>query len=124
MSSESVVSRFPAKVVYLGGFAVVALSTVALPSVTGYGTVLSQLVVLGAWALLAAVTSGAFADQNHVFLWPIAAILNVVIFAVPGSVVFWLLRRRAPQLCIVILGGWLIFYIASLFLLFPATDGP
>jgi hypothetical protein len=124
MTSESVLSRYPAKAIYLGILILVALSTVVLPSVTGYGTVLSQLVVLGAWALLAAMTSGAFADQNHVFVWPIAAIVNVILFAVPGSAVFWLLHRRAPQLCVVVLGGWLIFYIACLFLLFPATDGP
>ena len=106
------------------GVALVAVSTAVLPSITGYGTSLFQVVALGAWALVAAFASGAFADQHHAFVWSVAAFLNVVLFGLPASVVFWFLRKSAPKLCVSLLGAWLVFYLASLFVLFPATDGP
>jgi len=106
------------------GIVLVAFSTAALPSITGYGTSLFQVVGLVAWKLVAAFTSGAIADQHHAFVWSVAAFLNVALFGLPASAVFWFLRKRAPKLCIFLLGAWLVFYFASLFVLFPATDGP
>ncbi len=32
----------------------------SLPSVTGYGTVLFQTIILGAWGIVAALTSGKY----------------------------------------------------------------
>jgi len=40
----------------------VGASTVLLPSISGYGTLLFQLVALGGWGIVAAITSDAFAD--------------------------------------------------------------
>jgi hypothetical protein len=106
------------------GTSVVALSTGALPFVTGYGTILSQLVVLGAWSLVASATSGAFADQHHEALWPVALLLNLVGYGAPMLLLRFCLKRASGT---VRSGGiivWTAFYLAALFVLFPATDGP
>lgn len=104
--------------------ATVAVSAAALPYVTGYATQLYQLVVLGAWGLLAAATSGSFADHNHALLWPIAGLVNVFVFSLVAVPTYFALRNRAPRVGIVFLLGWLAFYLCCLFFLFPATDGP
>ena len=48
---------------------VVALSAFFLASVRGYGTDLFQIVVLGAWTIFAAITSGRYADLHSAQVW-------------------------------------------------------
>ena len=108
----------------IGCLVVVALSAAAFPYVTGYGMQLFQVVVLGAWALVAAATSGAFADQHHFVVWPLATVLNVILFSLLSLPAYFILRRRAPKFLSLFLISWLIFYVCCLFVLFPATDGP
>lgn len=103
---------------------VVALSSVALPYIRGYGTQLFQVVVLGAWSLLAAVTSAEYADRSYHVSWPIAAALNVALFSLPTLPFYFIFRRRWPRLLALSLLVWLLFYLACLFVLFRATDGP
>ena len=110
--------------VFLLCIVIAALSTVGMPYIEGYGTMLAQIVGLGAWALVAAASSGMFADQHHEIIWPIAASLNVVLYSVVATPVYLLLRRRAPKALLVFLVLWLMFYVACLYFLFPATDGP
>ncbi len=102
----------------------VGASTALLPSVTGYGTILSQTVVLGAWGIVAALTSGKFADLHHGPVWSVAFILNLILFFVPALIVWIVLRKRSPKVCSSVILVWFVFYLASLFFLFPATDGP
>ena len=102
----------------------VALSTIGLPYVSGFGTVLGQAVALGGWALLSAFSSNIFADQNHQFVWPIAVVLNVVLYSTVAIPVYFLFRRRSVAVTVGVLAVWLAFYLACLFVLFPATDGP
>ena len=102
----------------------VALSTVAFPYVTGYGMQLFQAVVLGAWALVAVATSGTFADQHHFIMWPLAGVLNVVVFSLVALPFYFVFRRRIPIATSLVLAAWLLFYVGCLFVLFPATDGP
>jgi len=106
------------------GIAGVAASTAALPTVTGYGTVLCQSVVLTAWGLVAAVASGRYADLHHGPVWFVALLLNVGVFSVPALAIFFLARRRWPKVSSIGLLAWTAFYLLSLFVLFPATDGP
>lgn len=106
------------------GAVAVAASTVVLPWVGGYGTVLFQVVVLEAWRLLSAVTSDQYADLHHGPLWMIALALNVTLFLVPAAVVWFAMRHRWPKSCATAIIGWCALYLASLFFLFPATDGP
>ena len=116
-------STLPNRALLLGAIAVAA-STAVLPSIGGYGTVLFQAVVLGAWGILAAVTSGQYADLHHGPLWVIAFLLNVILFLVPAALLWLVTRRRWPMVCAALLIAWCAFYLLSLFLFFPATDGP
>ena len=102
----------------------VASSTAVFPYITGYGTQLFQGVALGAWGLLAAVTTDTFADRNHLYLWPLASILNVIAFSIVALPAYFILRRRSPAFSSLLLLAWLVFYVSCLFVLFPATDGP
>ena len=102
----------------------VALSTAAFPFVAGYGTFLFQAVALGGWWLVAAVTSDRWADLHHLPVLVAAATLNVVVFGVPAAVILFTGRLHWPAATVALLTLWLIFYALSLFLLFPATDGP
>ena len=102
----------------------VAASTVALPWIGGYGTVLFQVVVLGAWSLLAHLTSQTYADRHHVPLFAIALIINVLLFAIPATLIWTLTRTRWPRASMYALVCWCAFYLASLFVIFRATDGP
>jgi hypothetical protein len=110
--------------VFLTSGAVVALTTAGFPYVTGYGTNLFQLVVLGAWSLIARLSSGMFADQHHGILYLLALLLNLVGFSLPAIPVWLLSRNRTPKLGSFVIVGWTLFYATMLFFLFPATDGP
>jgi len=116
-------SKVPTRVL-LACLLAVALTSLAFPHIHTYGTLLFQLVVLGGWALVAAMTSHVFADQSHSVVWSVAAGLNVALFMLPALPVYFIFRRRAPSLASVLLLAWLIFYVCCLFILFPATDGP
>jgi len=102
----------------------VAAGTAALSWIYGYGTILFQVVMLGAWSILAAVTSGQYADLHHGPVWVIALILNLVLFLVPAVLIWLVTRRRWPKASAVLLIAWSVFYLMSLFVLLPATDGP
>ena len=103
---------------------VVGVSTAVLPAITGYGTSLSQGIILGAWAIIAALTSGAYADQHHAPVWAIVFILNILFYLVPALIVWLVCRYNFPSTCNTALIIWCVFYLACLFFLFPATDGP
>jgi hypothetical protein len=109
---------------FLASCTVVAASTAGLPFVRGYGTGLFQLVVLGAWAIVARLSSGMFADQHHGPLWVVAFLLNVLFFCIVAVPLWWVSRKRLPKLARILIFCWTVFYLATLFILFPATDGP
>lgn len=113
----------PTKVLLAAG-GVIAATTAALPSITGYGTILFQVVALGAWGIVAAITSGLYADTHHPVVWSVALVLNLLLFLIPAAGVWLVARKRWPAACSVAILSWSLFYLASLFWLFPATDGP
>lgn len=102
----------------------VVASTCAFPFVTGYGTNLFQLVAGGAWSIVAAVASSAVADLAKALVWLAAGALNVLLFSIPAAAILLATRRSRPTFRNLALLSWLLFYEASLFVLFPATDGP
>ena len=108
----------------IGAEAAVALTTLTFPFVTGYGTVLFQVVVLGAWGIVARLTSGQFADLHHGALWAVALVLNVTVFSLIAVPVWALFRARAPRFSTTAVVLWCALYVALLFVLVPATDGP
>ncbi len=111
------------RVFFTSGVAV-ALTTVSFPYVTGYGTSLFQLVVLGAWSLIAHLSSGLFADHHHGILYLVALLLNLVGFSFVAVPLWLCFRNRATRFGSFAIVGWTVFYVAMLFFLFPATDGP
>jgi len=111
------------RVFFTSGVAV-ALTTVSFPYVTGYGTSLFQLVVLGAWSLIAHLSSGLFADHHHGILYLVALLLNLVGFSFVAVPLWLCFRNRATRFGSFAILGWTVFYVAMLFFLFPATDGP
>jgi hypothetical protein len=102
----------------------VSASTAGLPYVTGYGTGLFQLVVLGAWSIIAGFSSGKFADQHHGLLWAIAFLLNIICFNLVAVPPWLLTQKRVPKLSAISIVCFTVFYVAALFVLLPARDGP
>ena len=78
----------------------------------------------GAWSILAAITSGLYADTHHPVVWSVALVLNLVHFLIPAAGVWLAARNRWAVGCSIAISAWSVFYLASLFWLFPATDGP
>jgi hypothetical protein len=121
--NRKVLLKTAIRVFFTSGVAV-ALTTVSLPYVTGYGTTLSQLVVLGAWWLIAHLSSGRFADNHQGILYLVALLLNLVGFSFLAVSLWLCFRNRATRFGSFAIVGWTVFYVAMLFFLFPATDGP
>ena len=118
------VPRFTPTTALLMCSAVVAFVTPLLFQVHGYGTELLQLVVLGAWALLAALSSGAYADHHYYLVMALAVVVNLVLFGVPAGVILAATRRRSPLVVRWAIVAFFGFYLCCLGFLFPATDGP
>lgn len=108
----------------LASIGVVAASTAVLPWVTGYGTDLFQIVVLGAATIVANLTSDAYVDRHHEAMWVVALLLNAALFAMPATLLWALTRAQWHRVSAYLLICWCAFYLASLFFLFPASDGP
>ena len=103
---------------------VVGTATAMFPQVTGYGTILFQLVVFSAWRIVALLSSDRFADLHHGVLFSVAFLINLAAFFLVAAPIWALCRNRASRFGSVLLLSWLLFYVACLFFLFPATDGP
>jgi hypothetical protein len=116
--------KYPATITLIVVTVLVALSTGALYAVTGYGTMLFQLVMLGAWGAVAKIASPAYADNHALPLVAATLVLNLVYFLVPAVAAWLALRKRWPRVSSTVSALWCIFYVACLFILFPATDGP
>jgi hypothetical protein len=102
----------------------VASSTAVFPFVGGYGTVLFQLITLNAWATVASMTSQNFADYHHGFVLFVALVFNLLAFLIVAGPIWLACRKRNLGIGSIALGVWCVFYLACLFLLFRATDGP
>lgn len=110
--------------VLIGSAAVVGTTTAVFPQVTGYGTIPFQLVLFSAWRIVALLSSDRFADLHHGVLYLVAFLVNLAVFFLIATPIWVLCRNRFSRLGSVLLLSWLLFYIACLFFLFPATDGP
>jgi hypothetical protein len=114
----------PLRRTFLVTTGLVAASTLLFPLVGGYGTVLFQLITLNAWIAVANMTSQQFADYHHGAVIAVALVLNLAGFMVV-AVPIWLLRKKmSPLVGSTVLIVWGLMYLACLFVLFRATDGP
>ena len=114
----------PANRVFLTCATVVALTTAGLPFVSGYGTSLFQLIVLGAWVIIARLSSDSFAEHHASPVWAVAFLLNMLCFGIVGVPLWIAARKRLPKAGKLLIICWTVFYVALLFILFPATNGP
>ena len=83
-----------------------------------------RLLIIG-WsgALLYHLGGGnAFVDSHRSLFVVVACIINTIIFFIPSAVIFIILRRLL-LLRILFQTVWVAFYLASLFYLFPFTEG-
>ena len=109
----------------LAGTAVaVGVTAAFVPVVHSYPTVLTLVIGLCAWAIVAYLKSGPFADGHFALVWTAAVALHVVSFSVPAVAIWAGLRNRKPRQCSVLLGTWCLCYLFFLFILFPARGGP
>jgi hypothetical protein len=102
---------------------VVIAASLLLPLVGGYGTVLYQYVVLYGWHVAEKATSAGFAQEHRAFSWSVTAGLSVLVFLLPAASLLVLFRRR-QVIGVAAISLWCIVFLASLFFLFRATDGP
>jgi hypothetical protein len=95
-----------------------------MPSVTGWGMKQFQLVVFNALFIVGKVTSEEYAESHLLWTWIVSGILDLVLFSVVAIPIWLLTRKRFARVGIALLICWTVFYLATLFVLFPATDGP
>src|SRR5437879_3108029 len=88
---------------------VVGASTALIPGVTGYGTILYQIVGLGAWSIVAALTSDAYADNHDLPKLSVALVLNLALFLIPAAAIWLACRKRRPATCSGIIVAWCAF---------------
>ena len=108
----------------IGATAAVGLSALVLPAVHSYPTVLSLLVALCAWGLVAFIKSSQFADAHFQVIWTAAVVLHMIGFFIPGAAIRFGLRNRKPGLSSALVCTWCLCYLVLLYVLFPAPMGP
>jgi hypothetical protein len=107
-----------------GTAAAVGISAALLPAIHVYPTVLSLVIGLCAWGVIAFVKSSQFADGHFAWVWATAVLLHIISFSIPAAAIWLGLRNRRPRTCSVMVGAWCLCYLAFLFVLFPALAGP
>ena len=107
-----------------GAAAAVGISAAVLPAIHSYPTVLTLVVGLCAWAVIAFIKSGQFADAHFALVWAAAVGLHVLSFSIPATAIWLGLRSRRPRLCYMLVGIWCLCYLGFLFVLFPTSAGP
>jgi ABC-type uncharacterized transport system permease subunit len=114
---------FPGRAL-IGATAAVGFSALVLPSVHSYPTVLSLLIALCAWGVVASIKSTQFADGHFRVIWTVAIMLHMIVFLIPGLAAWFGLRNRKPGLCSALVCAWCLGYLVLLYVLFPAPMGP
>jgi hypothetical protein len=108
----------------LASFGVVGASTAALSWIPGCGTVLYLVVGLTSASLVAGATSDYYADNHPVPVILVAFFLNVLVYGIPATLIWLVSRAKWGHVSGYVLLCWCAFYLASLFVLFPASECP
>ncbi len=123
--SRSVIGYLKRNPFLSASVAIVWASSFILPFYpTGYGTILSLNVVLWGWGLLSEISSGRFADHNGWAVMIMVSIVNTLFFLIPALPTYLLARKRSLTVASILVLGMVVIYLAFLFFLVPATDGP
>src|SRR5438105_2460575 len=97
--------------VLLSSMAVVGACTAVLPYITGYGTILFQMVVLYGWLIVAKIASQEYADLHPAPVLTFATLLNLTAFLIPALVIWVVSSRRWPRVSSALLMIWALFYV-------------
>lgn len=106
------------------GTAVAAVSSVFLAVLGGYGTIHRQFVTLYGWSIAQAVSPAENAEPPLVLTMLFAGLLNVLVFLVPALIIWFVCRDKWPKVGRNLIVAWCVLFLATLFFLFPASDGP
>jgi ABC-type uncharacterized transport system permease subunit len=104
--------------------AAVGVSALVLPAVHSYPTVLSLVVALCAWGVVAFMTSSQFASEHFRLVWTTAVVLHLISFFIPGIAIWLGLRNRKPVLCSALVCIWCLCYLVLLYIFFLTPMGP
>src|SRR5580658_644373 len=99
----------------IGATAAVGFSALVLPAVHSYPTMLSLLIALCAWGVVAFMKSSQFADGHFPVIWTAAVMLHMIVFFIPGIAVWFGLRNRKPGLCSALVCAWCLCYLVLLY---------
>ena len=103
--------------------ATVGVSALILPAIHSYPTVLSLVVALCAWGVVAFIKSSQFADEHFRVVWTAAVMLHLISFFIPAIAIWLGFRNRKPVLCSILVCIWCLCYLVLLYIVFPAPMG-
>jgi hypothetical protein len=107
-----------------GAAATAGFSAAIIPVIHSYPTVLYLVIGLCAWAIVAYIRSGPFADGHIALVLTAAVLLHIICFSIPAVTIWAGLRHRRPSRGSVLVGVWYVCYLLFLFILFPTPAGP
>ncbi len=112
----------PADGIFISSLVVVLICSffIEQPNITS----LALVVILTAHSVLTVFLSEHFLQRN---MWAVllgSAAVNAMIFSAVVFPFWMILRKKKKTLCSLLMLTFLLVYIALLFFLFPATDGP
>jgi hypothetical protein len=108
---------------FITSVAFVFASTPLSERLPGLGSGLRLLIFAWAGGFLNYFARGNTFADSHLVLWTtVACFISTILFLIPASILFFATRRQ-PVVTIVVLITWFWFYLCSLFILFPATQG-
>jgi len=116
--------RITPRIALSGTAAAVGLSAAILPAIHTEPTVLSVVIGLLGWGVIAFIKSGPFADGHFALDWAVAVVLHALSFSIPAVAIWAGLRNRRPRTCSLLVASWCLCYLGFLFVFFPASAGP
>jgi hypothetical protein len=80
--------------------------------------------VLSASYLASSLMSPPFAKGHLALTYVWIFLFNMALYAAPATLIWAVTRARWPPASACLMLFWCAFYLGSLFVFFPATDGP
>jgi hypothetical protein len=109
--------------ILLIAISLVAVNSVFLPQVSGYGTILYQVVMLSSALLVNGFTNIPLSEVGKYWFILALVFVNLILFLIPTLTVWGIGKNRWPKFTSITVAVFSIVFILSLYVLFPATDG-
>jgi hypothetical protein len=101
----------------------VAVNSIFLPQVSGYGTILYQIVIISSAMLVNGFTNAPLSEVGKHWFILALVFVNLTLFLIPTLIVWGIGKRRWPKFTSIAVATFSAVFILSLYVLFPATDG-